>query len=150
MPQRILRTLIKRSTGCALALLFVGQPVWAGDILVHLQGKQAIGTVHLALVSADQKHWPEQLLHAVHSDESVLRLRDIPPGRYAIQVYQDSNGNGLLDLSPRGIPLEPIGFSGNPSLFTGKPSPLKCLFEHGTTDTELNIRLNNPKAKPKR
>ncbi|MDX1298204.1 MAG: DUF2141 domain-containing protein [Pseudomonas sp.] len=119
----------------------------AGDILVSLEGIQASGRVYAALVSAEQKHWPEQPLRQQHSDDGQLRLGGLPPGRYAIELYQDSNGNGQLDQGRRGIPLEPVGFSANPSLLNGKPTPADSLFEHGTADTQLRIRLHSPKAK---
>ncbi|WP_437882505.1 DUF2141 domain-containing protein [Pseudomonas sp. LRF_L74] len=128
-------------------MLFVGAQACAGDILVKVEGRQASGAVHLAMVQGQQKEWPEQVLRQIQSDDGVLRLRNLPAGRYAIQVYQDSNGNGRLDLSRRGIPQEPVGFSGNPSLVNGKPSPERCLFVHGSGDTELVIRLQDPKAK---
>ena len=35
----------------------------------------------------------------------------VPPGTYAIAVFQDLNGNGRLDRTPLGLPLEPYGFS---------------------------------------
>ena len=71
----------------------------------------------------------------------------MPPGRFALQLYQDSNGNGRLDLSPRGIPLEPVGFSANPTLLKGKPTPKATQFEHGEDDTLLDIRLHPPRGK---
>ena len=71
----------------------------------------------------------------------------MPPGRYAVQLYQDSNGNGRLDLSPRGVPQEPVGFSGNPSLVKGKPSPRACLFIHGEADSLVTLRLQHPRKR---
>ena len=38
-------------------------------------------------------------------------VKDLPPGRYAIAVFQDLNGNGKLDQSFFGVPKEPYGFS---------------------------------------
>jgi uncharacterized protein (DUF2141 family) len=147
MPQRILQTVTR--TGChgLLALLFVSGSALAGDILVRLDGKQATGAVHLALVFADRAQWQEPPLRLIQGEESVLRLRNLPPGRFAIQLFQDRNGNGRLDLSPRGIPLEPVGFSNNPPLLNGKPQPLACLFVHGTTDSQLTVRLHAPRAR---
>ena len=39
------------------------------------------------------------------------RLRDLPPGEFALMVYVDENGNGRLDKNFIGIPCEPLGFS---------------------------------------
>lgn len=148
MPQRILQTVTRAGYQGLLGLLFVSSPAWAGDILVSLEGKQANGSVHLALVFADRPAWQEPPLRLIQGEEQVLRLRNLPPGRFAIQLFQDSNGNGRLDLSPRGIPLEPVGFSNNPALLNGKPRPLDCLFVHGAADSRLTIRLQAPRNKP--
>lgn len=148
MPQRILRTVTWAGYQGLLSLLLVGSPAWAGDILVSLDGKQAKGAVHLALVFADRPAWQEPPLRLLQGEEQVLRLRNLPPGRFAIQLFQDSNDNGRLDLSPRGIPLEPVGFSNNPALLSGKPKPLDCLFVHGAADSRLRVRLQAPRGKP--
>lgn len=147
MPQRILQTVKKASYRTGLLLLLVGSSAQAGDILVTVEGIQATGAVHAALVSGEQKRWPEQPLRQQQNDDGQLRLVDLPPGRYAIQLYQDRNGNGQLDQGRRGIPLEPVGFSTNPPLVNGKPSPRDSQFEHSTADTQLHIRLQSPKAK---
>ncbi|HZX15435.1 MAG TPA: DUF2141 domain-containing protein [Pseudomonas sp.] len=128
-------------------LLLVGSSAQAGDILITVDGIQTTGTVHAALVSGEQKRWPEQPLRQQQSDDGQLRLIGVPSGRYAIQLYQDRNGNGQLDQGRRGIPLEPVGFSASPPLLNGKPTPADSLFEHRTTDTHLRIRLQSPKAK---
>ncbi|MEN0105814.1 MAG: DUF2141 domain-containing protein [Pseudomonas sp.] len=128
-------------------LLLVGAQAVAGDIVVKIDGVQADADLALALVFADQPEWPVTPLREVHSRDHSVRLRNLPPGRYALQLYQDLNGNGQLDLSPRGVPLEPVGFSANPALVNGKPGPVKCGFEHGKGDTDVQIKLQSPKAK---
>ena len=116
---------------------------------IEVDGKQDQATLYLALVPANQQDW-QPSLRELQGTQTPLRLSDLPPGRYAIQVFQDSNGNGQLDLSPRGIPLEPVGFSGNPSLFGGKPTPSDSLFEHGTTDNVISVRLIHPRKNKER
>lgn len=39
-------------------------------------------------------------------------FEDVAPGAYAVAAYQDANGNGRLDRTGLGLPLEPYGFSG--------------------------------------
>jgi len=99
--------------------------------------------VHVALLPGDSQEWTQPALRTLQADDGELLLRDVPAGRYAVQVYQDLDGNGRLDRSPRGLPLEPVGFSGNPSLLRGKPKPAQCLFVHGEADSELGIRLQS-------
>jgi uncharacterized protein (DUF2141 family) len=142
MPQRFLQTV---TWPCLLALLFVSSQTVAGDILVRVEGKQANAPVHLALLSADQPDWNGSILRQIQSEDGELRLRDLPPGRYAVQLFQDLDGDGTLALSPRGIPREPVGFSTNPSLFKGKPTPAQCLFEHGSGNTLVTVKLRSKK-----
>ena len=147
MPQRILQTVTRLRYGLLFTLLAVCSPSYAGDILVNVGAKPANGPVYLALVLADQTQWPVTPLRQVQTRDGVARFTEVPPGRYALQLYQDANGNGQLDLSPRGVPLEPVGFSANPPLARGKPEPLTCLFEHGNGDSELQIELHSARAK---
>ena len=39
-------------------------------------------------------------------------FQGVPSGTYAVAAYQDANGNGRLDRTGLGLPLEPYGFSG--------------------------------------
>lgn len=134
---------------CLLVPLLVCQTIQAGDLLVEVEGRQDQANLYLALVPADQPDW-QPSLRELQGTETPLLITDLPPGRYAVQVFQDSNGNGQLDLSPRGIPLEPVGFSGNPSLFGGKPTPQDSLFEHGAADSVISVRLISPRKKKDR
>lgn len=142
MPQRFLQTV---TWPCLLALLFVSSQTVAGDILVRVEGKQANAPVLLALLSADQPDWNGSILRQIQSEDGELRLRDLPPGRYAVQLFQDLDGDGALALSPRGVPREPVGFSTNPTLLKGKPKPAQCLFEHGSGDTLITVKLRSKK-----
>lgn len=149
MPQRILQTVTRLCQPCLLIPLLACQSLQAGDLLIQVEGKQDQASLYLALVPAEQQDWLPSL-RELRSNEQLLRLVDLPPGRYAVQLFQDSNGNGQLDLSPRGIPLEPVGFSGNPSLFGGKPTPGDSFFEHGKADTQISVRLQQPRKKKER
>jgi uncharacterized protein (DUF2141 family) len=40
-----------------------------------------------------------------------FRVRNVKPGRYAIAIFHDLNGNGVLDRNIIGLPSEPYGFS---------------------------------------
>ena len=122
--------------------------VHAADLIVHIEGAQPNATLYLALVPAAQKQW-RPALYELRQNQPLFHLKDLPAGRYAIEVFQDSNDDGVLALSPRGIPKEPVGFSSNPSLFAGKPTPDKSQFEHGLEDNRINIRLNTKHAKQK-
>ncbi len=149
MPQRLLQTVTCLRQSCLLVLLLACQTLQAADLLIEVEGKAPQAALYLALVPADQPDW-QPSLRELHGTQMPLRLQDLPPGRYAVQLFEDSNGNGLLDVSPRGIPQEPVGFSRNPALFGGKPSPQDSQFEHGMTDSVIRVRLHPPRKKQER
>jgi uncharacterized protein (DUF2141 family) len=57
---------------------------------------------------------------ATDATQSVT-LAGLVPGRYAIAVYVDENGNGRLDRGMFGIPSEPYGFSNGGGQFGPPP-----------------------------
>jgi len=52
--------------------------------------------------------------------EVSVTLDDLPPGRYAIKLYHDANGNGEHDTNMVGLPIEAYGFSGD-GVHVGSP-----------------------------
>jgi uncharacterized protein (DUF2141 family) len=59
---------------------------------------------------------------AAISGETTVILRNLPPGLYAIEAFQDVNANGQMDTSWLGLPQEPFGFSRDAVPFLSKPS----------------------------
>jgi len=64
------------------------------------------------------------------------------PGEYAVAVYQDRNGNGVLDTGLIGRPTEPWGFSNNPRGLLGPPDFWDAAIEVKTASTQIRIDLN--------
>lgn len=62
------------------------------------------------------------------------------PGRYAIAVMHDINGNGAMDTNLLGIPTEPRGNSGERATF--KPSFKGSQFEVKEQAVQLRIQLH--------
>lgn len=116
-------------------------PAFAGRLVVQLDNKPIQTTVHAALLSEEDSDWSAEPVAITSSKDATLIFEDIPAGRYAIQLFADRNGNGQLDSSPRGIPLEPVGFSNNPPLLRGKPSVAQCVLHHSGGETPVQIRL---------
>jgi len=75
----------------------------------------------------------------VEADTLQLRFSNMQPGTYAIAVFQDLNGNGLLDESGKGIPLEPFGFSNDAR---GKLGPAKYKNASFTMNQDMKIEIN--------
>ncbi len=66
---------------------------------------------------------------------------DLPPGKYAIAVFHDENGNGKLDSNLFGIPTEGYGFSGKTRGFMGPPSFDGASIEIGDDGARVLIPL---------
>ena len=145
MPQRFLLTASMRHYLAIFSLLLSAGCAMAADIQVSLQGVTGSAIIRAALVDARQPQWPATPLRiAISEGQNQLAFTQVPAGEYAIALYQDSNGNGQLDQSLRGIPQEPVGFSNNPPLLNGKPTPAQSAFSHAEADTQMQIRLYSP------
>ena len=77
----------------------------------------------------------------VVKDEVVsLKIENMEKGNYAVSVYHDENNNDILETTGLfGIPIEPYGFSNNPSMIFG-PSYKKSVFKM-TSDKNISIKL---------
>ena len=74
---------------------------------------------------------------------TVVTLKDIPPGEYAVMTYQDVNSNDKTDSNFLGIPTEPYGFSRNARPFLSKPSFNDTKFTLVAGDNAQTLRLQN-------
>lgn len=74
-------------------------------------------------------------------DWHAVRIDDLPPGRYALAVYVDRNGNGKLDRGMFGRPTEPYGFSNGGGTF-GPPDFADAVVEVGEAGGAIRIELN--------
>jgi len=74
--------------------------------------------------------------------ETVVVLRDLKPGRYAIQAYQDVNANDKMDVTWFGYPLEPFGFSRDAKPRFGKPrfSQVEFALQSGENSQTLHLQ----------
>ena len=68
-------------------------------------------------------------------------MTDLPPGVYAVAVYEDLNSNLKLDHNLIGIPREPVGVSNNPPARFGLPHFDECSFRLGDTAKTITITV---------
>lgn len=71
---------------------------------------------------------------------TTITFSEIPPGEYAISVFQDENNDGILNTNMVGIPKEGYGFSNDAHKPFGPPEYKDCTFQH-KGDTKLSIKL---------
>ena len=67
------------------------------------------------------------------------------PGRYAVAVYHDSNGNDRFDRTLVGLPAEGYGFSNDVPTPTGLPPFEKVRFTVKPGETTVRIALRYPR-----
>ncbi len=96
------------------------------DLEVHSL-RSAEGLVHLCMTSKPD-HFPEceddaSAYTATVPAAATLKLRftDLRPGRYAIAILHDENGNGKVDKTLM-LPREGFGFSRDAKIRMGPPS----------------------------
>lgn len=78
-----------------------------------------------------------------------LNISELEYGPLCIRIFLDQNNNQRLDRSTIGLPIEPVGFANNPSLFMGEPEPDSACFELIQGINVQNITLRQKKTKVK-
>lgn len=71
-----------------------------------------------------------------------LRLPQVPPGTYAVTVYQDRNSNNRLDKNWIGLPKESVAVSNNVKGRMGPPKWSAASFPMGAAHQSIAITLN--------
>jgi len=107
-----------------------GVTILKGEILVSVYNKES------SFMKTDQAYGKVK----VPANQELVRvkLKSVPAGEYAIAVFQDLNGNELLDVSEMKVPKEPFGFSNNPK---GNKGPATYVQARFRMDGELTLRI---------
>jgi uncharacterized protein (DUF2141 family) len=85
----------------------------AATLIVRAQGiRSAEGMIYVGVCATgfDEAQCPYGRRAQARPGTVEVRIPDVKPGRYAIAVYHDTNGNGRLDKTLF-LPSEPYGFS---------------------------------------
>jgi uncharacterized protein (DUF2141 family) len=74
--------------------------------------------------------------------ETIVVLKDLKPGIYAIKTFQDENKNEKMDFDWFGIPTERFGFSNDAKPKFQQPSFDQAKFEvkPGANETTITLR----------
>ncbi len=100
---------------CTAAILAPVGALAADLSLSVADGPAADATLYAALYSdaagyADSKPVASQAT-PMRGGKAQLVFPNLAPGRYALRVFADENGNGKLDTNLMGMPIERYGFS---------------------------------------
>ncbi|WP_340679985.1 DUF2141 domain-containing protein [Paraglaciecola sp.] len=137
--------------------------VCGAQLTLELQGREnKSGQLHIAVFFVDgnvtdDTTWDglvetRKLSHEMGIDTNSMRLfiDDLPQGLTCIRLYLDLNHNQLLERSSLGLPLEPVGFSNNPSLMFGEPKPKDACFLLDDEAHTQKINLQFPKKRERK
>ncbi|MGZ5799420.1 MAG: DUF2141 domain-containing protein [Burkholderiaceae bacterium] len=114
----------------------------AADLQITAQGvKNDHGSLYFALF--DRESFLQKPLFTLKADpqQPVAVFSNLAPGLYAATVFQDLNGNGVLDRNLVGVPLEPVGFSNDAQGNMGPPSFDTAAVHVGTENQSIVINL---------
>lgn len=96
--------------------------------------------VEIYNAKADWLKKPFRRMILAADDNTKKAVFDVPHGKYAISIYQDTNENGELGMNFLSIPKEPIGFGNNYKPF-GEPKFESALVDYGPTSKPAAIKL---------
>jgi len=72
---------------------------------------------------------------------TVVTVKDLPPGIYAVQAYHDRNDNLSVDRNFLGVPTETVGFSNDPKIVLSPPTFRSAAFTYAGGPQTMGLRL---------
>lgn len=115
----------------------------AAELTIALTGVHSDGGPIRIAVQNDAARFPGPAFRGLelpaHASEATIR--DLPPGRYAVVVFQDMNRNGRLDRGLFNVPTEPYGFSQDARGNGGPPEFRDAAFDLAEAGARIAIRL---------
>lgn len=114
--------MINRILAAAGLAGILAAPAIAADLAIEVRGvRSGYGRLFVAVHSPETRDtFPAGagmvagLQQRAHPGTIRFVLRDLPPGRYAVNAFHDEDGNGELDTNLLGIPSEGYGFANDP------------------------------------
>ncbi|HSG67111.1 MAG TPA: DUF2141 domain-containing protein [Bacteroidales bacterium] len=105
------------------------------------------GEIYVAIYDHPEQYMDEEAavfrkIVPAESESETIVFTAVPDGKYAVAIFQDLNGNGMLDLKLAGIPKEPFGFSNDARGKTGPPKFDQASFDFAD-EMDINIKLVN-------
>lgn len=139
VPPRAIRILLG-----ATPLLAIGAAPAGGILQVQIDNVRAqTGRVHVDLCTQAQflKDCPITGESPARTGTTTVTLRNVQPGRYAVQAFYDQNGNGKVDRALFGIPREGVGFSNDAKIRMAPPKWEEAVFAYDGQDRTIRLKL---------
>jgi uncharacterized protein (DUF2141 family) len=128
-----------------IAALLFSLPATAATIDVHVTGT-AGGRGNVNVAVCDRERFLKQCAYTgtvpAREGETVVTIKNVPAGTWAVLAYQDENGNGELDRNLIGIPSENYGFSRDARGRFGPPSFEDAAIPVRDETTTATVRLH--------
>ena len=132
-----------RSEAGLIALFVAGTvPASAATLTAEIGNvRNGHGHVHIDICPQDRFLGPGcQYSGEVTAQAGVttVTVRNVPPGKYAVQAFHDENDNHRVDRALFGVPKEGVGFSNDAPIRLGPPKWADAVF---TIAADTHIRL---------
>jgi uncharacterized protein (DUF2141 family) len=117
-----------------------------GQLRVQLKGMESDDGDLVYAMWSDPENWlADDPVRAgsvpIRNGTSMIVLRDLPFGEYAISVYHDRNANQQLDTGLFRIPKEPIGTSNDAKARFGPPRYEDARFNLDQPELTITIEV---------
>lgn len=147
----MVKTIGMMNTILLSALLWVNTFHARAPVTLHVEitnVKKARGKLLIAIYKPNEKFGEGTAFLAAMVDVKATGGQtasfEMEPGRYALAVYHDVNGNEELDKNFVGIPKEPYGFSKDFRPQFSAPSFKDCAFEvTGESLQKISVKLTD-------
>lgn len=103
------------------ATVILSVTVYSADLRVTVSNIDGRSGTIIGRLYAEAKGFPSDPAAAVaeaqvpvNGASAILALKGVAPGRYALIVVHDRNGDGLMEKTFLGLPEEGYGLSNNP------------------------------------
>lgn len=140
---------MKRALAALLALPALSGATVAGtgSVVVTIEGLRSNRGLVQACLTADPATFPDcardphaHRLTVSAIEGETIAFQGVAPGRYAIALLHDENGNGRVDKVLM-MPKEGFGFSRDAAVRFGPPRFAAAAFEIGAAAMKTTIRM---------
>jgi uncharacterized protein (DUF2141 family) len=142
---------VSPSAFCVALWLFTATVILAADLSVNITGFRHDQGLCLVSLFSSAGGFPSEHESAMQSRIMkaavaglTVTFTNLPPGKYALSVCHDENGNGKMDSRSLGRPAEGYALFLPQESRLGPPRFNRSVFEAGTNDLTIAVKLEYP------